>query len=163
MRINSDYQGFWICRCTSRDDLAKIRGKPSASHAAMSSLAIGHPLSAASMLEAVAEAVRPAAERQLGAMAAVLDGSRRIEPPGSELDGGWPSHRASTSGGNGNGPTTGLGIDGGASSSSGGNGPRRLEPWNWAYAQQLLIDDACPLVSAGNLPVLSLRSGVKVI
>lgn len=61
-----------LCTVTPRSALAKALQIPSAAHLGLAPLLLGTPSAAAALLEACAEAARPAAEEQLRNMATVL-------------------------------------------------------------------------------------------
>jgi hypothetical protein len=122
----------------------------------MSSLTIGHPISAAEMLEEVALAARPAAVRQLWAMAAVLN-EETSNHSRTMLHLGPYEHKSGQYGqGRFGGDSGGQALEDEDACSSPG-----IAPWNLAYAQRLLIDRACPLVAAGELPKLTLTTAVQ--
>ena len=137
--------------CCCREQLADARGDASAAHSALSTLALRHPLSAASLLEACAAAARPAVEEQMGAMAAALrEASRKDEGaaapalgPGSATE---PSSRSGE-------------YVHSASSPAGSY----VAPCGLAYAQQLLVRQCCPLATSGpHLDRLSLLRAMQV-
>ena len=146
---------YWLslpCNCCCcREQLADARGDASAAHSALSTLALRHPLSAASLLEACAAAALPAVEEQLGAMASTLAEASRVNEgaaapalgPGSATE-----------------PASRSGEDSESASSPAGS---YVAPWDLAYAQQLLVRQCCPLATSGpNLDRLSLRGAMQV-
>lgn len=109
-----------LCNVLPRSALAKALQSPSAAHLGLAPLLLGTPTAAAALLEACAEAARPAVEEQLRNMAAVLQQQQQQQ---EQLQGGGGAAAA-----------VGVGLD----------------PWDVAYAQQQLLAQACPLLAKGS-------------
>lgn len=110
--------------------MARALQSPSAAHLGLAPLLLGTPTAAAALLEACAEAARPAVEEQLLNMATVLQ--QQQEQQQHQLHQQQQQEQLQGEG------------DAAVAGSAG------LEPWDVAYAQQQLLTQACPLLAKGS-------------
>ena len=135
---------------TCRSALAEAYEEESYAHLCQQHLAAGHPLAVVTLLERCALAAQPAAEAQLAAMLTVLEQAERGEAGGGQ--GGDVGVGERTAGKQPGGvmaaeagQSEGFAEEGGMGRNHTGQHGQRwhLEPWDVAYAQQLLIKQAC--------------------
>lgn len=106
--------------------MAKALQSPSAAHLGLAPLLLGTPTAAAALLEACAEAARPAVNQQLRNMAAALS-QQQLQQRKQER-------------------AQGEGRD---EDQAGRGSAAGLDPWDVAYAQQQLLAQACPALAKG--------------